>query len=228
MIHSKSRVFLGAALAVVMFSSEADAHWGNDLWGSAYNLVVRPESDTVTVPPRGSGEPECVCSEQHGLRLGRVQPRGGYRWQVRDGESRVAGGERQADAWGEAEVHPDSYEERRRICQRDGYQLFCELRLRRGQHVRAKRVGERKGRHDQEDRWHAFPDSTAARPGQGILHDAGHAAALCRLFGLWRHRYWSRQLAQALLCWPRIMEHWQRCCDQEQLPRYDHHDRELS
>ena len=54
MIHSKSRVFLGAALAVVMFSSEADAHWCNDLWGSAYNLVVRPESDTVTVPASGS------------------------------------------------------------------------------------------------------------------------------------------------------------------------------
>ena len=54
MIHIKSRVFLGAALAVVLFSTEADAHWCNDLWGSAYNLVVRPESDTVTVPSSGS------------------------------------------------------------------------------------------------------------------------------------------------------------------------------
>ena len=54
MIHSKSRVLLGATLALLALSSQAEAHWCNDLWGSAYNLVVRPESDTITVPASGS------------------------------------------------------------------------------------------------------------------------------------------------------------------------------
>jgi len=49
-----SSVFLATALSVCLLSSQVQAHWCNDLWGSAYNLVVRPESDTVTVPSSGS------------------------------------------------------------------------------------------------------------------------------------------------------------------------------
>jgi MYXO-CTERM domain-containing protein len=49
----KGSCFVGAALCVA-FSFEAQAHWCDDLWVSAYNIVVRPESDTVTVPASGS------------------------------------------------------------------------------------------------------------------------------------------------------------------------------
>jgi hypothetical protein len=41
-------VLLATALSIFLPSSPVQAHWCNDLWGSAYNLVVRPESDTVT------------------------------------------------------------------------------------------------------------------------------------------------------------------------------------
>jgi hypothetical protein len=47
--------FLGTALALCLLSSQVQAHWCDDIWASAYNLVVRPESDTVTVPSSGSG-----------------------------------------------------------------------------------------------------------------------------------------------------------------------------
>lgn len=50
----RSSVFVGAALSLFLLSSQVEAHWCNDLWQSAYNLVVRPESDTVTVPASGS------------------------------------------------------------------------------------------------------------------------------------------------------------------------------
>jgi hypothetical protein len=48
-------MFLGTAVALCLLSSEVQAHWCHDIWASAYNLVVRPESDTVTVPSGGSG-----------------------------------------------------------------------------------------------------------------------------------------------------------------------------
>ena len=41
-------VYLGAALSIFLFSPPLEAHWCDDLWGSAYNLVVRPETDTIT------------------------------------------------------------------------------------------------------------------------------------------------------------------------------------
>jgi hypothetical protein len=50
----RTSVFLGTALSLFLLSSQVEAHWCNDLWQSAYNLVVRPESDTVTVPTSGS------------------------------------------------------------------------------------------------------------------------------------------------------------------------------
>ncbi len=39
---------------VLSASSTASAHWCNDLWASSDHLVVRPASDTVTVPSSGS------------------------------------------------------------------------------------------------------------------------------------------------------------------------------
>jgi uncharacterized protein (TIGR03382 family) len=44
----RTSVLLGTVLSMFLLSTEVEAHWCNDLWGSAYNLVVRPESDTVT------------------------------------------------------------------------------------------------------------------------------------------------------------------------------------
>ncbi|HEY5284133.1 MAG TPA: hypothetical protein VIM14_15175, partial [Polyangia bacterium] len=39
-------VFIGVALSLFVFSSQAQAHWCDDLWASSYNIVVRPDSDT--------------------------------------------------------------------------------------------------------------------------------------------------------------------------------------
>lgn len=54
MILCKGSVFFGAALSLFLLSAEAEAHWCDDLWASSYNIVVRPASDTVTVPASGT------------------------------------------------------------------------------------------------------------------------------------------------------------------------------
>jgi MYXO-CTERM domain-containing protein len=46
MRFSKSRAVLGAALLLSLSSSDASAHWCDDLWSSGYDLVVKPDSDT--------------------------------------------------------------------------------------------------------------------------------------------------------------------------------------
>jgi MYXO-CTERM domain-containing protein len=40
------RAVLGAAVLLALFSTDARAHWCDDLWSSAYDLVVKPDSDT--------------------------------------------------------------------------------------------------------------------------------------------------------------------------------------
>jgi MYXO-CTERM domain-containing protein len=42
----KITVILGAALLLTLFSADARAHWCDDLWASAYDLVLKPDSDT--------------------------------------------------------------------------------------------------------------------------------------------------------------------------------------
>ena len=42
----KIRVVLGVALFLVLVSTDALAHWCDDLWSSGYDIVVRPDSDT--------------------------------------------------------------------------------------------------------------------------------------------------------------------------------------
>jgi hypothetical protein len=42
----KSRVVLGIVLFLASASTNAWAHWCDDLWSSGYNIVVRPDSDT--------------------------------------------------------------------------------------------------------------------------------------------------------------------------------------
>jgi hypothetical protein len=44
----KASLLLGTALSILLLSPSSEAHWCNDLWGSAYNLVVRPETDTIS------------------------------------------------------------------------------------------------------------------------------------------------------------------------------------
>src|SRR5512141_994962 len=41
-----SRVLLASALFLALPSTSAWAHWCDDMWHSAYNIVVRPDSDT--------------------------------------------------------------------------------------------------------------------------------------------------------------------------------------
>lgn len=42
----RTTVVLGIPLLLVLASSNASAHWCDDLWTSAYDIVVRPDSDT--------------------------------------------------------------------------------------------------------------------------------------------------------------------------------------
>ncbi len=42
----KGSLFIGSALSLVLLSSQAQAHWCDDLWASSYNIVVKPDSDT--------------------------------------------------------------------------------------------------------------------------------------------------------------------------------------
>ena len=46
MIFRKGSLFLASAVFLVLFSSQAQAHWCDDLWSSSYNIVVKPDSDT--------------------------------------------------------------------------------------------------------------------------------------------------------------------------------------
>jgi MYXO-CTERM domain-containing protein len=51
----RSKILLGTFLAIFILPVEARAHWCDDLWTSAYNFVVRPETDTVTLSASGTG-----------------------------------------------------------------------------------------------------------------------------------------------------------------------------
>src|SRR6266540_5282379 len=48
-MKSQKGIFsIAIILAFAALSSPVEAHWCDDLWASSYNIVVRPESDTVT------------------------------------------------------------------------------------------------------------------------------------------------------------------------------------
>jgi len=57
------------SLLVLLSSPMASAHWCDDLWQSAYNIVVRPASDTVTVPASGSATLEIFVQNNMGYAL---------------------------------------------------------------------------------------------------------------------------------------------------------------
>lgn len=51
---TRGRQHVGAlAVLVCTLSGPARAHWCHDLWASAYNIVVKPAQDSVTVPASG-------------------------------------------------------------------------------------------------------------------------------------------------------------------------------
>ena len=50
----RTRFLFVTFLTISLAPLSAHAHWCNDMWSSAYNIVVRPASDTVTVPSSGS------------------------------------------------------------------------------------------------------------------------------------------------------------------------------
>lgn len=43
-----------AVFAVALLGAQAQAHWCHDIFASSYNIVVRPEADTVSVPSSGA------------------------------------------------------------------------------------------------------------------------------------------------------------------------------
>ena len=46
MSFSQGRIVLGIPLFLALLVTDAQAHWCDDMWHSAYNIVVRPDSDT--------------------------------------------------------------------------------------------------------------------------------------------------------------------------------------
>ena len=51
----RSKILLGTVLTISILPFEARAHWCDDMWTSAYNFVIRPETDTVTLSASGTG-----------------------------------------------------------------------------------------------------------------------------------------------------------------------------
>ncbi len=56
-------------LSTVLLSQTAQAHWCHDLWSSAYNVVVKPAQDTVTVPATGSATLDVYVQNNMGYPL---------------------------------------------------------------------------------------------------------------------------------------------------------------
>lgn len=56
-------------LAVALLAQSASAHWCHDLWGSSYNIVVKPATDTVNVPSGGSATLDVFVQNNMGYPL---------------------------------------------------------------------------------------------------------------------------------------------------------------
>jgi hypothetical protein len=65
----RTTILLGTVLAMCLPPLAAQAHWCNDMWSSSYNIVVRPASDTVTVPSSGSGSLDIFVQNNMGYLL---------------------------------------------------------------------------------------------------------------------------------------------------------------
>ena len=58
-----------ALLPVALAGDAAWAHWCHDLWGSSYNIVVKPAVDTVNVPSGGQGTLDVFVQNNMGYPL---------------------------------------------------------------------------------------------------------------------------------------------------------------
>jgi hypothetical protein len=66
----RTRNSLPALAAVLSLgSAPAQAHWCDDLWISSYNIVVRPESDTLAVPATGTASLGVFVQNNMGYQL---------------------------------------------------------------------------------------------------------------------------------------------------------------
>jgi hypothetical protein len=63
------RILALLALSLVLGAAPARAHWCDDLWISSYNLVVRPESDVLAVPPSGTASLAIFVQNNMGYQL---------------------------------------------------------------------------------------------------------------------------------------------------------------
>jgi PKD repeat protein len=63
------RLALALACAAVLAPGAARAHWCDDLWVSNYNLVIRPVTDSVTVPSSGSATLDIYVQNNMGYPL---------------------------------------------------------------------------------------------------------------------------------------------------------------
>jgi len=68
-LRSSSVPIAVALLAALLGPGAARAHWCDDLWDSAYNVVVRPASDTVDVPASGTASLDLFVQNNMGYPL---------------------------------------------------------------------------------------------------------------------------------------------------------------
>ena len=68
-----SSILAAAAATIVLGAAPAQAHWCDDLWISSYNIVVRPESDTVTAPASGTASLGIFVQNNMGYQLPNFQ-----------------------------------------------------------------------------------------------------------------------------------------------------------
>ncbi|MBS1149940.1 MAG: endo4-beta-xylanase precursor, partial [Myxococcaceae bacterium] len=60
---------MAAVCAVALTGAQAEAHWCHDLWGTSYNIVVRPAADTVNVPGGSSATLDVYVQNNMGYPL---------------------------------------------------------------------------------------------------------------------------------------------------------------
>lgn len=66
-MRTLARVVL--AMVLSLWSQPALAHWCHDLWGSSYNIVVKPATDTVNVPAGGNATLDVFVQNNMGYPL---------------------------------------------------------------------------------------------------------------------------------------------------------------
>jgi MYXO-CTERM domain-containing protein len=68
-MSAKLTTALIGSMAALLTPLCAEAHWCDDLWSSSYNLVVRPATDTVSVPASGTANMDIFVQNNMGYPL---------------------------------------------------------------------------------------------------------------------------------------------------------------